>query len=101
MKGLLGVAALAVGAAGLPNASIAQATCAERERVTLRLEQQFGEQLTGGGLRSDAHLIEVWTSPKTGTWTVLMTNASGLSCVMASGTDWHQAKLETLMGVPG
>ena len=66
--------------------------CATREQVTARLMQDYAEQLTAGGLHEDADdtsVVEVWASPETGTFTVMLTKANGVSCILATGTDWH------------
>jgi len=71
------------------------ASCAKREIVIDRLQAKFSEQLTAGGLqstRSATAVVEVWASPETGTFTVMLTNAHGVSCIVASGTDWHADK---------
>lgn len=79
----------------------AQSGCAPRDQIVERLKEQFGEALAGGGLRSEMQVLEVWAAPETGTWTVLMTRADGITCVMASGTNWHQNEPALrLMGVP-
>ena len=67
-------------------------TCALRDQVVTRLQEQYSEQLTAGGLNNSASkttVVEVWASPETGTFTVMLTNARGLSCIVATGTDWH------------
>jgi hypothetical protein len=72
------------------------ANCALRDVVVERLESQFSERLTAGGLqasRANSSLIEVWTSKDTGTFTVIVTNPQGISCVVAAGTDWFQQEL--------
>lgn len=79
----------------------AQTNCAPRELVMDRLQTNFGETLAAGGLRSQSQVLEVWASGATGTWTVLMTTADGMTCVVASGTNWHQNKPKlAAMGVP-
>ena len=79
----------------------AQTNCAPRDMVLTRLQASFGETLTAGGLRSQSQVLEVWASDATGTWTVLMTTADGMTCVMASGTNWHQNEPKlAVMGVP-
>ncbi|WP_419740610.1 hypothetical protein [Ruegeria sp.] len=35
--------------------------------------------------------MEVWTSRETGSYTVLVTHANGLSCIVAVGTDFFEA----------
>lgn len=80
----------------------AQSYCAEREVVVERLSGGFGEGLAAGGLRSESQVLEVWAAPDTGTWTVLITQTDGQTCVMASGTNWHQQEPKLmLMGIPG
>lgn len=67
------------------------ASCAKRDLVVDRLKVKYSEQLTAGGLqasRTETAVVEVWSSPETGTFTVMMTNANGVSCIVASGTDW-------------
>ncbi len=66
-------------------------SCAIRADIVAKLEGNFQEQLTGGGLHGLSAVVEVWTSPKTGTFTVVTTDAKGLSCILATGTDWHAA----------
>ncbi|UWQ21606.1 hypothetical protein [Jannaschia sp. W003] len=69
----------------------ADENCAPRAQVVEQLSSGYGEALSGGGLQNDDALFEVWTSEIDGTWTILMTRADGLTCVMAAGTDWHPA----------
>lgn len=77
--------------------------CAARDLVVERLESKYSEALTAGGLQGAAtgttSLVEVWASEKTGTFTVIMTNPQGVSCIVAAGTDWHREKLSTKGGI--
>ncbi|MGB1214773.1 MAG: hypothetical protein ACPG4X_15515 [Pikeienuella sp.] len=69
--------------------------CGPRPDVVAKLTDTYGEELRFGGLQKttdDAHaVLEVWASPETGTYTVLMSHANGLSCVVAVGTDFFEA----------
>jgi len=65
------------------------ANCAMRDVVVDRLESQYSERLTAGGLQTAQSIVEVWTSEKTGTFTVITTHPSGLSCIVATGTHWY------------
>ena len=80
--------------------ALAYGNCAERDIVTSTLEKKFGESPLGAGLDGDTELYEVWQSDDGGSWTILMTTAEGLTCVLASGTDWRQA-IPTKPGVKG
>ncbi|WP_299850530.1 hypothetical protein [uncultured Roseovarius sp.] len=72
------------------------ANCAKREMVVERLKSHYSESFAGGGLQasqSTQSVVEVWASEKTGTFTVILTTPEGLACIVATGTDWHQAHL--------
>ena len=87
---------------GAPTFVLAQANCAERQVVVERLETGFGEIFAGGGLQTSSQIIEIWASEERGTWTVLVTRADGVSCIMASGTDWREGlPAEKVRGIPG
>ena len=70
------------------------ANCALRDTVVERLQSRFSEQLTVGGLQNSQNaqsVVEIWASAETGTFTVLLTNANGISCIVAAGTDYFEA----------
>lgn len=69
--------------------SRALSACAQRDLVISKLENSFGESRLAVGLRGQASLLEIWASAESGTWTILVTNTDGISCVMASGDSWH------------
>ncbi len=88
---------------GAPSVVAAQPSCAERDFVVQKLTTSYGESFQGGGLQSETKVFEVWFSEEKGTWTILMTNADGMSCVMASGTNWRGAVPSDKVpaGIPG
>ncbi len=91
-KRLLGVA-LAFGMAATAPPALA-ASCAQRDDVIAKLQSTYSEELTFGGLqksRGAQSVMEVWSSKATGTYTVLLTNANGISCIVAAGTDFFEA----------
>ncbi len=68
--------------------------CAEREHVIAKLQDRYAEELAFGGLqksRGAQSVMEVWTSKETGSYTVLVTQANGISCIVAVGTDFFEA----------
>lgn len=89
MRPILSAAALAVAvalAAGPPAAEAQPSrTCADREKVLGKLEADFGETRQSYGLAANSSLIEVYASAETGTWTILVTTAQGLTCILAAG----------------
>lgn len=71
------------------------ANCAMRDTVVHRLQHKYSEALSAGGFQHNAQtMIEVWSSPETGTFTVIVTNSNGVSCIVAAGTGWFQHKAD-------
>lgn len=88
--------ALVFGAAALAPPADAQsrATCFDRDTLIVILKDRFNETLTGGGLQDPGQFLEIWSSQTTGSFTVFITYPTGMSCVVASGNDWHNASTE-------
>ncbi len=59
--------------------------CAPRERVLERLTQSYGETRQSVGLGANNAVVEVFASDDSGTWTIIVTTAAGLTCLVASG----------------
>ncbi|MCA8882341.1 MAG: hypothetical protein KDA50_01080 [Rhodobacteraceae bacterium] len=72
-----------------PAVSQSRAFCAPRTEIVQKLTQNFGETPAGSGLQSASQVVEIWASDGTGTWTIFITLANGISCVVASGSDWQ------------
>ena len=91
------ITATAAGAQSIPESM----ACGSREEMTERLKRTFGEAQTGLGLVSAARVLEVWSSEETGTWTILMTDPDGQSCLVAAGEAWKTVPWnEVVMGEP-
>ncbi|MFN0113587.1 MAG: hypothetical protein ACKVPY_02805 [Paracoccaceae bacterium] len=75
--------------------------CFERAKLVEALSSKYKEGPSAGGLQSDTEMVEIWTSPETGTFTVIVTRANGTSCVVATGTGWQSLASVTPEGVQG
>ena len=64
------------------------AQCAARDAVVERLASGYGETRRSVGLAGNA-VMEVYASDDTGTWTVLVTMANGMACLVASGDNYQ------------
>ena len=53
--------------------------------VIERLASAYGETRQSIGLAQNNTMVEVFASTTTGTWTIAITNAAGLTCLVASG----------------
>lgn len=63
----------------------AQQNCADRALVIERLASAYGETRQSIGLAQNNTMVEVFASTTTGSWTITVTNAAGLTCLVASG----------------
>ena len=76
-----GAALLALGCAA-PAAG--QSLCGERAAIIAELER-YGETRRSIGLQHGSGIVELWASERTGSWTILVTNTAGETCMMAAG----------------
>lgn len=71
----------------LGKSPIAEVLCEPTPRLYDKLSTQMGGQKTATGIRSPEQIMEVWTDAK-GRWTMVVTYATGTSCIVAMGDDW-------------
>ncbi|WP_379065669.1 hypothetical protein ACHMW4_13615 [Mesorhizobium sp. UC22_110] len=84
----LRLAAAALPMAFLPLQAEAQIGCGTRDVIVARLGQLFHEHRIGYGLVGQAAVVEIYVS-MAGTWTVLMTDVSGRTCIVGAGEGWE------------
>jgi hypothetical protein len=85
-----------------------QRSCMPHEGADDKLRLEYGEKVLGHGVSKDGTLVEIFLAPS-GTFTVIKTTPSGLSCVVDFGEGWqtvHQLEQvgftpETLKSAPG
>lgn len=62
--------------------------CGERTVVVANLNKNYSEVLVSMGLENTGSVIEVLAAPS-GSFTILITQPNGLSCVMVAGENWE------------
>ena len=62
-----------------------QVLCTYRAEILNRLASEWGEELVEVEYFEFYGLLEALVSPTEGTWTLLLTRPSGISCVLATG----------------
>lgn len=72
----------------------AQGICMRSPDIYKSLSQDYGEVRIGTGLGINGELIEVWTNPESRSFSILVTLASGISCMSASGGSWDSYEIE-------
>lgn len=79
----------------------AASACALRADLTAHLEGKYRETQTGAGLQSGTRIVEIWAS-ESGSWTIVVTDPRGVSCILASGSHWREIAPEAaLLGQEG
>ena len=63
--------------------------CGPRSQLIQAMKQIYDERPHATGLISSRELFEVFVSPS-GTWTILVTNPHGISCIAAAGENWER-----------
>ncbi len=88
----LALAAVTLVAAFAANPAAAQgppagSACTSRDEVLRVLAENFQEATIGRGLQANGTLLEVYAS-KSGTWTIVLSWPTGLSCIVSTGDAW-------------
>jgi hypothetical protein len=75
----------------------AQSQCGPRQEVVKSLGDRFKEAPVGMGMTQPGQVLELFAS-KTGSWTMVITNADGRSCLLAAGENWDM--IQAARGTP-
>jgi len=92
---LIGTAIMALAVMVHPAAAQPLLNCAEHSKVVDFLGLALFRDPAGCRLHQPGVILEVYVS-ESGSWTMLVTNANGSSCVVFAGQSW-----ETIPVVPG
>lgn len=71
--------------------------CAPRDQLVGELGKQFRESQKAIGTLGDKAIMEIFVSDA-GTWTILATDTTGTSCIIAAGKSWDEANPATMVG---
>lgn len=85
---LAGAALIAFAAMAHPAAAQPTFNCAEHSKVVEFLGSHYSETLMAVGLINEGAILEVYVAAS-GSWTMLVTNVSGRSCVIFAGQNWE------------
>lgn len=78
-------------------------TCLARAGAAAELGARWGEAVLWGGVTPEGLLVQGWVNPGTGSWTVTVTTAAGVTCVVAAGSGFEvdAPPAAVVPGVPG
>lgn len=68
---------------------IGDVICAGRAEMLRRLQVEHGAERQGAGVRGPEAVLEVWSVPSTGDWTLVQSYADGRACIVAIGEHWE------------
>ena len=82
--------ALAALAALIASPAGAQArVCApDAAALAAQLGTQYGEHLSAAGVATGGGLIQVYSNPESGSWTIAVRIPDGPTCILSSGEGW-------------
>lgn len=63
--------------------------CGKRDTIVQRLQEKYGETRQSMGLQRNNGVVEIFASPESGTWTILVTMPNGMTCLVAAGEAWE------------
>lgn len=100
MTGILKAMPLALAAVlGAAAPAAGQTVCGTREAIIAELSAKYGETRRAIGLQEGRGIVEVWASEATGSWTILVTNTAGRTCLVAAG-EAFEAETAVMSGTP-
>lgn len=77
----------------LAGPAVAQpAQCGFRAVIQKHLVEKYNEMPERIGVMPNGNVLEIWASEETGTFTVMVSDPAGSSCVMATGDGWQTPK---------
>jgi hypothetical protein len=68
---------------------VARPPCHDYGEIARQLADRYKEAPVSAGLQANGHLLQVFRSPESGTWTILSTAPGGLTCIVAAGRGWE------------
>ena len=71
----------------------AAAPCGSHDAVAKTLTTKFKEARRVMGVVNAKAVMEIFMSPQ-GSWTVVVTDTSGMACIIATGQDWQEVPVE-------
>jgi len=86
---LFAASALAVTTVLSVDGAAAAGRCTDQDKVARLLQDKHDENPVSLGLASSGKLVQVFSTEDGATWTLVLTDPDGTSCVVASGRYWQ------------
>ena len=79
---------------GASSATAQTQQCDQRKKVLGHLAQKYKEAPIAAGVTATGGLVEVLTTGDGNTWTIIVSQPNGLSCLVAAGEGWRKLKFD-------
>jgi len=66
--------------------------CHDYQTIVETLGKRYGEAPVSLGLQTNGHVLQVFTSAASGSWTILSVAPTGIGCIVAAGKNWHDQR---------
>lgn len=76
-----------------PAATETPPACDDYRELTHVLGQHYAEAPVSAGLNADGNLLQVFSAPAAGTWTMVSVRPDGRACIVAVGHHWNNTAL--------
>ena len=76
----------------------AQFICGGHSDLVAGLARAFQQKQIGYGVVGEAAIVEIYVSAN-GTWSMLVTDVQGRSCIFATGDGWENTAIATSQGI--
>ncbi len=70
--------------------------CFSYGEVARQLKGTYQEAPVSLGLQANGNLLQVFSSARSGSWTIVSTSPDGKACILAAGRNWENLKAATL-----
>lgn len=67
------------------SSATAQTLCGRRDDFVRQLRDKYGETRHSVGIAQGNRVMEIFASDETGSWTILITDPQGTSCLVTAG----------------
>jgi hypothetical protein len=88
----LAAALAAISLVSIAGKAEAAPQCGNHDKIVEVLGDKFKETRRVMGVVNSKAVMEIFMSPQ-GTWTMMITDTSGLSCITASGEEWQDVPI--------
>ncbi len=68
--------------------------CDQRAKIIGHLARKYQEAPVAIGVTTAGGMVEVLTSGDGGTWTIILSNPNGTSCLVAAGEGWRALRFD-------